>query len=801
MSVTHKTGPCPGLIAEPAVTFPYKIDDFQGHSFNAMESGEHVLVTAHTGSGKTTVAEYAVGYGLKGKKKVIYTAPIKALSNQIFGDFHRKYPNWSLGIKTGDIDFRSEEAQVIIMTTEILQNMLYRIDTDDRTSSSLPGIDLKDVAVVVFDEVHYIKDRERGSVWERSIMMMPDHIQMIMLSATLPDADKFCQWIATCKGRNITHTTTAFRAVPLTHYMLCHNGKRLIMDKNNDFKTQEYCQAVKDYSFLGSELNHYVKMLQLPALFFCFSKKLCQDHAHCLHVSLVSPEEQREIDSVFTHLLRQFHPDLLAIDQTQDVQRLVVKGVCYHHAGLLPPLKEIIQELFSRGLIKILFVTETFAAGVNMPAKTVVFTGFSKYDNHVNGFRTLLPEEYGQMSGRAGRRGMDTVGTVIHLPFNKDRMLTTREAKGMMCGAVQNIVSRIRPSYHHIFNAILGTALESESEPDPELASESTSRDKVLFNKGSLLEGQHKSQIGSCLKEIQALESEMIKVPGLLEEFSEEFKEKIAYYEAFHAKTLKKRDVKNYHKSGTEEWYLEHRKECLKYQDAKRAQTAMKLKLDQLTEELDALRHGDEADIDKAIDFLCDTKYLFIDGDHVTATIKGIMAAGINEANNILLTELIVDETMLADLPKEDLIAVLAIFLESKEMERESVLPKELQDRVHCIELYAWDLERKEWAGSSCISNWTINKEFCDMAYLWAKGHTVGQIYSLTQATVQVGEFVRMMIKLNNICKETLKAAQLCHKDMLCKTLSECHELLIRDVVTPQSLYVGIPSSASLKKG
>jgi superfamily II RNA helicase len=788
--VTHKTGPCTELITEMAVTFPYEADDFQKHSFNAMESGEHVLVTAHTGSGKTTVAEYAVAYGLKSGKKIIYTAPIKALSNQIFGDFSRKYPSWSLGIRTGDIDFRSEEAQVIIMTTEILQNMLYREGATAGESGSLPNIDLKDVAVVIFDEVHYIKDRDRGSVWERSIMMMPSHIQMIMLSATLPDADKFCEWIADCKKRNITHTTTPFRAVPLTHYMLTHKGRRLIMDKNNNFKTEEYVKAAKEYNFFPSELNHYIKQVQLPALFFCFSKKLCQDHAHCVQIPLVSIEEQREISKLFMNLLRKFqnHQELLKIKQTLDVQSLVAKGVCFHHAGLLPPLKEIIQELFSQGLIKVLFVTETFAAGVNMPAKTVVFTGFSKFDNHVNGFRTLLPEEYGQMSGRAGRRGMDTMGTVIHLPFNQGRMLSAHDAKEMMCGKIQNITSRIQPDYHHIFNAILGQGGSG------------------LESNGSLLNRQTNERLTYCKSALSELESKKLSIDtGDMDVVvDEEFLEKISYHQKFHNGQLGKKSAKNYHKSGTEDWYIANETACRRYLSKEKKLTEIDKEIDHLSEEHEALEYGESDDIDRAIEFLHSNGYLSAsreleDYTAEDVTVKGIMASGINEANTLMLTELIVED-YLEDLNKEELISVLAVFLPTKDMERETILPRKIQQRIKSIGDYAEIFEHAEWQHSPCNSNWKIHKEFCDMAYLWSQGHSVGRVYSETKSTVQVGEFARMMVKLNNVCKETLRAAQLCHKDLLCKKLSECHELLIRNVVTPQSLYV-TSSSASLKKG
>jgi superfamily II RNA helicase len=795
MAVTHQKGPCEKLDFEPALTFPYEPDHFQKHAFNAMENKQHVLVTAHTGSGKTTVAEYSVALGIKSGKKIIYTSPIKALSNQIFGDFSRKYPDWSLGIRTGDIDFKSEEAQVVIMTTEILLNMLYQQSLESGSGSSsehrsVPNIDFKDISMVIFDEVHYIKDHERGSVWERSIIMMPDHIQMVMLSATLPDADKFCQWIAECKGRDITHTTTPFRAIPLTHYVLTPNGKTKIMDKSGHFDTPTYTKAMKKFAFIPSQLDSYIKMFKLPALLFCFSKKHCQTYAHRIISPLVTPEEQREIHTKFEQLLRRFkdHKDIAAIKQTQDVQSLIVKGVCYHHAGLLPPLKEIIQELFSQGLVKVLFVTETFAAGVNMPAKTVVFTGFQKYDDHVNGFRTLLPEEYGQMAGRAGRRGMDTEGTVIHLPFNLNQHPSMMDIREMMCGKIRNIVSRIKPDYHHVFNSILYNV--------------------NLLSDKSLLHKQTSEALDHLIKETdtanQVYTQASERLSALISKETDEFLEKLQYYQSYHNGTLKGKPRKKYHNSDTEEWYQQNKRSADEISKLQETVDTLHKELQVLQNEQENLELEHTSDMNAVIEFLCANKYLSdvkpldeYTPDNIT--IKGIMASGINEANPILLTELIMND-YLDDLDKRELIAVLAIFLRSKEMEREYVGPKKVMDRIRQIDTYAEEFSAAEWNFSACVSDWTMHMEFCDMAYLWTDTANVERVYAQSGSSIQVGEFVRMMIKLNNICRETMHAAQICHKDELCYKLQDSQELLIKGVAFPQSLYVST-SSSSTKNG
>jgi len=808
--VNHRNGPTTGPV-KPVLQFKYQPDQFQLHAFDAIHDGDHVLVTAHTGSGKTTVAEYATAYGIATGKRVIYTTPIKALSNQIYNDFTRKYPDWNVGIRTGDLDLRSEEAQVVIMTTEILQNMLYRKDSEESNgaggeSSALPDIDLQNVSVVIFDEVHYIKDRERGAVWERSIMMMPSHIQMVMLSATLPDADRFCRWIAECKQRNVSHTTTPHRAVPLTHYLLTAGGRKsgpvkvMIMDNYGKFYDNSYAKAAKDYSFVPSELDNYIKAINLPALFFCFSKKQCQQYAKQITTRTVNREESQNIGNVFEHLIRRFpnHKDLMSLRQTQEVHDLALKGICYHHAGLLPPLKEIIQELFSQGLINILFVTETFAAGVNMPAKTVVFTGFTKYDDHVAGFRPLLPEEYGQMSGRAGRRGMDTEGTVIHLPFDMDNWPDQQTMKNMMCGKIREIKSQIRVDYHHVFNTLLYGGSGSSGGVGGSLL-DKENRERLTWCQAQLEETQQKLQL--YYDQCERLKSSM-----------PELQERMDYYLQYkEQKSLSKQQRKAYQKSGTEEWYQEHQPICDQYLESQRClshATAIEADLENECEELES---GSAIELAQTVDFLHANDYLArgtedLDGGEgegedggmrglgaADVTIKGIIAASINEANPILLTELIVGG-YLDDLNLHQLLAVLAIFLPAKETDREIKLPDLAYQRIVTIRKYAEELSVAEWKFSPCISDWNVYLELTDMTYSWAQFGNIERVYADTGSSIQIGEFARMMIKLNNICKETLRGAQICHKDQLCMLLRTAQEALIKGVIFPQSLYVS-PSS------
>ncbi len=752
--------------AHPSLTFPYQTDDFQNHSFNAIESGDHVLVTAHTGSGKTTVAEYAVAYGLSKGKKVIYTAPIKALSNQIFADFQSKYPSWNIGIKTGDIDYKSETCDVLIMTTEIIRNKLF---LDPET--------LKDVSVVIFDEVHWIKDESRGSVWEESIIMMPDWIQMILLSATLPDAVSFCTWIAGCKGKNISYATTSKRVVPLSHYLMNGAGLHQIMDNEYNFKRDVYRDVCKSLDFRPPKLNDYIRKMELPALFFSFSKKNCERYAKAVTLSLVDSWTATTISNEFHRMLRKFDPAYMGMEQTHEVLNLVSKGIGYHHAGLLPPLKEIVQELFSRGLIQVLFVTETFAAGVNMPAKTVVFTGLTK-TNGDGTFRYLFPEEYGQMSGRAGRRGKDVKGTVIFLPFNPERDTpTVEEMEKIMCGEISSIKSRFRMDYSYVLKTI-------HSGTD------------VLRNiSKSLLSTQDSEELGQLVKESTLIKEQItsLSVP------SEVAKRAIRFETSQKHNMLNRKDYKVY-ASEIKPWIAANKEE---YDNA--------VKVSQLTDQLNLTNRSIATletlyskSLGSMVKFLEDINYLKgppssppsnpASDHHLTRenlTVKGIMAMEVNECNPIMLTELVYG-SYLDELDFPDIVTVLAIFLDVSSKSRDVVwTPK--SDRA--VTRYLKDMDAIEVAesrSSPIQSEWKINDYLCDLSGMWVREETglPPMLEELNITDLQPGEFVRMMLKLDNICKEVSTIAKICGKDRLVGVLDGHQRRIIRNIVTPQSLYV-----------
>ena len=471
-------------------SYPFSLYDFQKFAIEGIEKNKHILITAHTGSGKTLPAEYAIKKFCRNGKKVIYTAPIKSLSNQKFHEFTQKYPDINFGILTGDIKF-NPEADCLIMTTEILRNTLFQkqmLEKETLTPGQLSlqfDIDIKnDLAAVVFDEVHYINDRDRGKVWEESIMMLPDHCLMIMLSATIDRANKFAAWIESQKECEVWWIPTTQRIVPLTHYLymtvpdslsekyavkmpklhdMLHNPIQ-IKAQNKHFQDLQYhtFSKVNDYfvknrirvhhSFV---LNKIVKNLEhkklLPAICFVLSRKKCEEYAkqitHSLNDGKTMNIIQKECSKILINKLSN-HKEYIALPEYDEMVKLLMKGIAFHHSGVMPILREMVEILFEKGYVKLLFATETFAVGVNMPTKTVLFTGLKKFDG--NGFRYLLPHEYTQMAGRAGRLGLDTKGVVIHLN-NLFSLPSLQEYRTMLCGTPQRLESKF--SIH--FNLIL----------------------------------------------------------------------------------------------------------------------------------------------------------------------------------------------------------------------------------------------------------------------------------------------------------------------------------------------------------
>ncbi|XP_011378115.1 helicase SKI2W isoform X1 [Pteropus vampyrus] len=477
VDVTSPVGDFYRLIPQPAFQWAFEPDVFQKQAILHLERHDSVFVAAHTSAGKTVVAEYAIALAQKHMTRTIYTSPIKALSNQKFRDFRNTFGD--VGLLTGDVQLHPE-ASCLIMTTEILRSMLYS------------GSDvIRDLEWVIFDEVHYINDAERGVVWEEVLIMLPDHVSIILLSATVPNALEFADWIGRLKRRQIYVISTVARPVPLEHYLFTGNSPKtqgelfLLLDSRGTFHTKGYYAAVDAkkermskhaQTFGAKQPTHhggpaqdrgvYLSLLaflrtraQLPVVVFTFSRGRCDEQASGLtSLDLTTSSEKSEIHIFLQRCLARLRGSDRQLPQVLHMSELLHRGLGVHHSGILPILKEIVEMLFSRGLVKVLFATETFAMGVNMPARTVVFDSMRKHDGST--FRDLLPGEYVQMAGRAGRRGLDPTGTVILLC--KGRVPEMVDLHRMMMGKPSQLQSQFRLTYTMILNLLRVDALRVE---------------------------------------------------------------------------------------------------------------------------------------------------------------------------------------------------------------------------------------------------------------------------------------------------------------------------------------------------
>ena len=436
--------------------FPFSLSPFQRDSISSIQKGDDVFVTAHTGSGKTVPAIYAIERALRQNKKAIYTSPIKSLSNQKYAEWTEKYPSWNIGLITGDFKL-NPNGDVLIMTTEILQSYLFQ-QTIMNETSQLMTIDLyHELGIVVFDEVHYMNDPDRGKVWENCLSLLPSTIQLVLLSATI-DADDFLTWMRSEHCLSVHHYGTKERPVPLYHSLLQPDPEEPtksppscipLFDSNGIMNKEQLMETITHDKHIQrvpitKSISFIKKKHQLPVLCFVFSRKRTKQYATSLQENYLSQEEQKESSSLVRRYLhgRTQRMYETSLNYHSLVYQLLPRGIGYHHAGMEPRLKEIIEVLFSRGLIKILFATETFAVGVNSPTKSVLFTSLLKYDGNREQIRCLYSHEYKQMAGRAGRRGLDTKGYVYIAPCQKDEIYDGLSWKQMLCGTFPSMQSQ-----------------------------------------------------------------------------------------------------------------------------------------------------------------------------------------------------------------------------------------------------------------------------------------------------------------------------------------------------------------------
>lgn len=440
----------------------YTLNDFQVEAVRAIEAGKNVLVSAPTGAGKTLVAEFAIDRALRLGRRVIYTAPIKALSNQKFRDFQQE--GLDVGLSTGDLTL-APGAPIVIMTTEIFRNAIFedphRFD---------------DVEHVIFDEIHFLDDPERGTVWEESIIFAPPHVRFVGLSATISNLGQFGKWLSEVRPQELSVVRHEKRPVPLDQQLFHPDAgmfklaqrkkvsqivKRLRTDERGGShgrgtpRGRAHGKAPTARRDRGAPhpsqlvLDHVCKQSLLPVLFFCFSRKECEIKAERnMNRRLLDNREQKRMSQLFDEICERFELDQRTDVALGHIRERALLGVGFHHAGMLPIHKEVVERLFTSGLLRLLFTTETFALGINMPARTVIFDSLRKFDGVT--FDYMPARDYMQMAGRAGRQGIDREGLVISIL--DDEALADAPLSDMFGGKVEPIQSRFNLSYSTIIN-------------------------------------------------------------------------------------------------------------------------------------------------------------------------------------------------------------------------------------------------------------------------------------------------------------------------------------------------------------
>jgi len=776
--------------------YPFRLSDFQKHSIDSYHNGENVFIAAPTGSGKTLPAEHAIKDIVRKGKKAIYTSPIKTLSNQKFEEFTKKFPEADVGILTGDIKY-NPSGNILIMTTEILRNLLFNKTIQDIQNKIEINIDIyNDFSLVIFDEIHYINDKDRGAVWEQSIVLLPSSIQIIMLSATINNPQEFCDWIRNIKNKDISLCSTNHRVVPLRHAIYTHflesfmkktndfhnfdkfnNSLTIFSDENNKFNSNKYqsvlTQIKNSKSALSRnqvyvELSDYLKINKLvPCIFFCFSRTRCEKIASSLPNNMLDKTESVKTEKLINHLIRKCdnYESYVNMDQFENLKKCLMKGIAFHHSGLLPVFKEIVELLYVNNLVKILFATETFAVGVNMPTKTVVFTSLEKYSD--NTFRYLHTHEYLQMGGRAGRRGLDKQGLVILLP-NVHDLPSQNQMYNLICGNSQTIQSKFTPNYQLVLKMIINNS----------------SVDNIINN--SLLNKE-------VLKEKSFIEDEISKIDIPTRDFSDYIKyEELTNKDSkgiikFSKSMIKKnRELANEisQKDGFENGY----KEYLKFKDSI-------IQKDSLKSRLEGSSCYIKNQILKSIEILYENSYITKNKfpiDKTDITIKGIVASEINECNEIILTELIYSN-LLDKIDFRELGAVLSLFGDSKPIDNKDAegdiktnTYKKYIDFVYDVCDYYDNYESSLELFNN--QNWNINTYITYATYNWLDGHDFESITK--EFSIFEGNLIKDFLKIYNLSAEVEKIAGILNKTNLQIEAAKVREHILRDVVNIESLYI-----------
>ena len=809
--------------------YSYELHDFQKWCVEGVVTGNHVLISAPTGNGKTFGGEFAINYFHSKGKKVIYTTPIKALSNEKFHNFTLKYPHISIGLITGDIK-TNPDAEVLIMTTEILLNKLYQIKSLTPSISSSLSFDMdieNELGCVVFDEIHMINDEHRGHVWEQCIMLLPSHIQMIGLSATLDNPEKFAFWLET-KGdinkpieKEVYLTQKHVRAVPLIHYSFISvpnsinkiirdktiqeeiksltNKPFVIQDEKNVFNDinynnmtkmlklfEKYDVRVKRQFVLNKLADYLVEKEMLPALCYVFSRKQLELCAQEMTSNLLEFDSKvpytidRECEQIIRKLSN--YEEYLHLPEYINTVKLLRKGVGIHHAGLMPILREMTELLFARGFIKILFCTETMSVGINLPIKTAIFTDVNKFNGDI--VRTLYSHEYTQAAGRAGRLGLDTVGHVIHLN-NLFRNIDSVNYKLMMNGKPQTLISKFKFSYNLILNLLdIGDNNLIQFASKSMATSDLDKQMREIYNKISSLQVE--------LDNMNSYNKNLRTPIDIINEYND-------LQRGIRVSVNKKRKEIERKIQNIKDNYKYLQQDLLSYSRVSEKEKEMS----DLQSEYKSLTGYFTSGVGNVLTLLSEEKFIDseeIENKPIGLTLLGKIASQIREIHCLVFAKLY-DEKTLENLSVKQLVAIFSCFTNIRVTEQfKDNVPNSDDQEVNnyifkILELYNnykdTEIERNMNSGL----DYSIYYELLNYVEKWCNTESIEDCKFILQELgankeIFLGEFVKALLKINNISSEFEKIAEMTGNIAFLNKLREIPRMTLKYVVTNQSLYV-----------
>lgn len=798
----------------------YDWDDFQKYAFEDIRDKKNILVCAPTASGKTTVAEYALIKHLLNGGKVIYTTPIKVLSNEKYDDLKRLLKPYGIspGLVTGDHK-TNLNSPILVATAEILKNSLYLLKQESKNEDIVINNEfVKDITCVIIDEVHYIMDPDRGHVWEETLTLIDPSIQLIMLSATISKPEEFASWIAKIKDKEISVIKKDKRPVPLDFFTFSGSSIENIVDSKSVFNTENYKLSKEKYnkryfdkkSNISNRKDDLIKSVVrycknndlLQVLIIFFSKSLCEEYSRKITIPIIEDGESFIAIEEYEKKLFPVKSIYENLKIYTEIRNLVSKGICYHHAGLPTIFKEVIEYLYKNGFIKILFSTETFAVGVNMPVRTLILTSLDKPGD--NGMRSLRPDEFKQICGRAGRRGLDSSGNAILLPFEK--FYDIRDIKNLVYGAMPSITSKLEIDYNMFLKL-----------------KQSMIKDTNMFYSDSLKNQQDSKGLNNLLKNINDLKENLINYQ--FDDESEEIK-KLKEYNRLKELELGKSNLfgirmtmgnSDRKKLGKLKPFYDSNKELFeKYEDYEN----LKKEIFEKTSEYDSRNGGLSRERYDKLSLFC--KELNLLNDISELTLNGIIASQINQCEcTPLLLKIFNEITNDPELTAHDIVAITSILIEkSKDEEKNGLIlgshlsdldisvlkhtneydskgtvncNKKIRNIIKNIQEHVDFCEKLESELQIYHKNnyWDISLRYIEVSYKWSIGIDISEILNdIGFYNESLGIFVKNMLKIYNILNELKCIATDVRKSEYVDVLETAKDNIYRDVVNTVSLYL-----------